>query len=343
MKKLSQFKERFDPSFIAYLKICIDGVVVHHPDFLLIGEHLLKLAGGGKRLRPFMLDLAFSSARGRDVSRILHSMFALELFQLFALIHDDIMDGDTLRHGVETMHVRFDLAQAILVGDLCLVWAMRAINLDSKAESEERSLFMRLSEETMIGQMIDTWHQKKKQAETERIDIAISFKTAKYTFVFPILLGLSFAESGNSTRPVELYTALGEHLGAAFQRLNDLADVLSSEARLGRKPGSDIAADVPTHLSRYFDAHASSSQKAIYAVYRGQPLDHNDIMRVRELFMISGAIEHEKKEIAKILSAAEGALADILSGGDVTSNMANDCREKWHALISHMRSQLIVL
>ncbi|MEN9582427.1 MAG: hypothetical protein RL641_381 [Candidatus Parcubacteria bacterium] len=328
MKELVEFKKYFDAHFISYLRKCIDRVLIHHPDFGPVGEHLVTLARGGKRLRPFVLDLAYRSSGGNNPLAILPALFALELFQLFALIHDDIIDNGSLRHGVETMHIRFDSKQAILVGDHCLAWATRAIALAEQTTQKEMTIFMRLVDETITGQLIDVSLIKKQNIDECLLDTSIELKTARYTFIYPALLGLSYA---GEDFEIEKYKLLGHHLGHAFQRQDDLSDIVSHQADLGKKLGSDISENKPTHLAHYFETHATASQKSIFSVYRGSPLDDNDIIRVRELLELSGAIENERKAIEVRLKKAMEILENI--------SMAETCKKTWLSLVAYMQNK----
>ncbi len=347
MPELHEFKKRFDPLFINFLKKCIDRTLVYYPQFASVGEHLVKLATGGKRLRPFVTTLTYNSGTCMfengdesikrdtcDWEALLPALFSLELYQTFALIHDDIMDNAKTRHGVETIHTHFDMKQALLTGDQCLVWAMRAITDCEKTTKKELAIFLQLAEETNIGQMIDTSLNKRRDISEKLLDTSIELKTARYTFIYPALLGLSLGSGTKSEDKniIDKYQRLGYYLGLAFQRLDDLSDILADEAELGKKSGSDITEDTPTHLSHYFDQHATLGQKEIFAVYRGQPLDRHDIIRVRELFTTVGAIAKEQKVIYESLTEAEKVLASII--------MTPVSRYGWQSIIDFLQNKL---
>ena len=338
MHDLYSFKKQFDIGFRNYLEECVAEVHGHFPEYDRVTEHFLRLAGGGKRLRPYIFNLAYHSAGGESPIMFERVMFGIELFQLFAIIHDDITDGGAKRHGVETLHKRFNVSQAILFGDLCFAWAIRALSQVSSTAlcasdvSKEIKIFSQMATETIIGQIMDTSMAKKSGIGEDLITRMVLLKSAKYTFVYPILLGLSCAGYAG---PKDGYTKLGLLLGESFQRINDLADIMSEEKLHGTKLGADVTADVPTNLLSTFEKIASSTQKEIYSIYRGQPLDDHDIAHVRELFIASGAVAREKDAITTLLVEAERLLFGLA--------IAQQQASLWQILISLLRSKVDAL
>ena len=343
MKELYDFKLHFDEGYLQYVKDHVASMLVYDEAFAPVGEHLLLLAKGGKRLRPFIFNLGLGlctngqhdvANKNDDIFLYNELQYALEFFQLFALIHDDIIDESHLRHGVDTLHVRFGLSTALLVGNQCLIWAMQSLFKNENLTRAESILFTKMAEETNIGQMIDSTLSKRPNVTLDLIRTSIELKTAKYTFVYPALLGLSCAaetakyyqESLETLQPICLL------LGTAFQRLDDLADILQDEAGLGKKPCGDVTKDIPTHISHYFDTHATQTQQEIYFVYRGQPLDAFDVTRVREILLVSGAIDHEIKEIERLLDECT-TLIHV-----ATSTIEN--KNSWLKMITWFREKL---
>jgi geranylgeranyl pyrophosphate synthase len=215
---LKIFKTHFDPLFLNYIEQKLDSLFAmpHRVGFFISEqEHLLVLARSGKRIRAYV---AFLSARshkhfcGEDFYPLL---FALELFHLFALIHDDIIDGSPTRRGIKSFHALFGENQAILWGDLVLTLAHKALQ-DAFLSRETETLFSQMAEETIFGQMLDIAPDLDASRE-----LTIELKTARYTFVYPILLGISASSKSLLTSD---YARFGLLLGKAFQRLDDLLD-----------------------------------------------------------------------------------------------------------------------
>ena len=95
----------------------IDRYFTHAPGELnRASAHLLN--AGGKRLRPAVVMLSADAVMHGSSSDIIPAALALELTHTFTLIHDDIMDGDSLRRGVPTVHTKWDMPTGILAGDV---------------------------------------------------------------------------------------------------------------------------------------------------------------------------------------------------------------------------------
>jgi len=88
--------------------------------------HLLN--AGGKRLRPAVVMLAADAVRSGSSADIMPAALALEVTHTFTLIHDDIMDGDSLRRGVPTVHTKWDMPTGILAGDVLYARAFEFIS-----------------------------------------------------------------------------------------------------------------------------------------------------------------------------------------------------------------------
>ena len=115
---------------------------------------------------------------------------------------------------MKSFHELFGKSSAILCGDLCFSLAFQAVSTVAYPK-EARALFSQMTSQTIFGQMLDTKNDSSLR------DLVIDLKTARYTFLFPILLGLSVSKSQKSNSQ---YVSLGLLLGRAFQRLDDLSD-----------------------------------------------------------------------------------------------------------------------
>ena len=106
--ELKNFKARLDPLIEAYF----DSVIkeLRKEDDLVaeaIGHVKTIVLSGGKRLRSAFMYYGYLGAGGTETEKMLHTSMSIELIHSFLLIHDDIIDRDDLRHGVETLHKRY--------------------------------------------------------------------------------------------------------------------------------------------------------------------------------------------------------------------------------------------
>ncbi|HJK09540.1 MAG TPA: polyprenyl synthetase family protein, partial [Methanocorpusculum sp.] len=96
------------------------------------------LLGGGKRLRPAMVLLAADAVRKGASTDVFSAALALEWTHTFTLVHDDIMDGDSLRRGRPTVHVVWDEPTAILAGDVLYAKAFEYLCSVKNASAESK-------------------------------------------------------------------------------------------------------------------------------------------------------------------------------------------------------------
>jgi farnesyl diphosphate synthase len=197
--------------------------------------------GAGKRLRPF---LVLESARLFNVPRAcpLRVGAALECVHCYSLVHDDLpaMDDDELRRGKPTAHKKFDEATAILAGDSLLTLAFEILaHEDTHPDAMTRStLVLELAKasgkEGMAGgQMLDIEAEKESSSALEHIMRIQSHKTGAL-FRFACESGAILA--GSDRAPLRRYA---DDIGLAFQITDDLLDLESTPAELGKATQKD--------------------------------------------------------------------------------------------------------
>ena len=225
----------------------------------LHGAMRYALFGGGKRLRPALCRL-FCSSLGGEEEKALRPAVALELIHTYSLVHDDLpcMDDDELRRGRATVHVAFDEASAVLVGDALLTLAFEI--LSHPAVREPASLVGCLaraagSRGMVGGQALDLSLEARGPAASGEVGVAntqepmhaLSDMHARKTgalFAAACELGAITAGADPDTR--RRAAEYGLALGRAFQATDDLLDVTGDAATLGKTPGKDEALERPT-------------------------------------------------------------------------------------------------
>ena len=203
--------------------------------------------GGGKRLRPF---LAVETARmlGQDGPGALRAGAAIELVHCYSLVHDDLpaMDDDDLRRGQPTVHVAYDEATAILVGD-----ALQALAFETLADPEtdrtpavRADLVLGLARAAGLGgmvggQMLDLAAEGRYgPAEPTEPDVRRlqAMKTGAI-LAFSVEAGAIVGRAGEDDR--SRLAAYGRAIGAAFQVADDILDREASAETLGKRTGKD--------------------------------------------------------------------------------------------------------
>lgn len=203
----------------------------------------------GKRLRPILVLLAAEAVGGAS-EWAMPAAVAVEAIHCYSLIHDDLpaMDDDDLRRGRPTLHVQFDEATAILAGDAlqplafaCLAAAQRPVAQIAEAV---QCLAAAAGPTALVGgQMLDI-EAETSGGDLRTLEAIHRGKTAAMIRV-SCELGAIFG-SGNEQHRRAL-TLYGEQIGLAFQIVDDLLDVRSDQAAMGKRTGKDAAAGKLTY------------------------------------------------------------------------------------------------
>ena len=176
----------------------------------------------GKRLRPILVFLSGKLFKS-NVNDLMKAAVAVELLHIFTLIHDDIMDGDDIRHGKPSLHEKWDISTAILSGDAIFTLAQLAIsNLDEKA-------YKRLNEISLLvceGQALDKEFENDNSISMDKYLNMITKKTGS-------LLGLcselgAIVSGQKMDIRSKLYT-FGVNLGLAFQIQDDYLEIFGEQ------------------------------------------------------------------------------------------------------------------
>ncbi len=205
---------------------------------------------GGKRVRP-LLTFAAGEFAGADERRLDIAGSAVEMIHAYSLVHDDMpcMDDDVLRRGKATVHVEYDEATALLVGDALqtLAFQLLAENVladDPKAQLEMlRTLAVAAGSRGMAGgQAIDLEATGKSLTQTE-----LEFMHVRKTgALISAAVKLGALCAGPCPAPLEQYA---HRVGLAFQVVDDVLDAEASTATLGKTAGKDSKQGKPTYVS----------------------------------------------------------------------------------------------
>jgi geranylgeranyl diphosphate synthase type I len=273
--------------------------------FELVRSYVL---GGGKRIRPTFCYWGWRGAGGADCDEIVRAAAALELFHAFALIHDDIMDGSDTRRGRPSMHRQlaalhadadwhgrseaFGIAAAILVGDLCMIWADELLHrsgLDLVRVRAAQPVYSRMRSEVICGQYLDVAETARRAFSVPRSMRVIRYKAAKYSVEHPLRLGGVLAAGGPDL--LASYTAFGLPLGEAFQLRDDMIGVFGEPAVTGKSTLDDLREGKPTVLMAYAADHATPAQLAVIRRLHGnRQLDSAGAAQLRAILHATGAV-----------------------------------------------------
>ena len=201
---------------------------------------------GGKRLRPILCRAA-AAAVGAAPDQALGPALAIEVLHTYTLIHDDLpcMDDDDLRRGQPTCHKRFDEATAVLAGDALLTLAFEWL-----ARAGEPDLLTELARAAgstgVIGGQVEDLAAESRTPDAGTLDYIHRHKTAALIRA-AVVIGARVATQRPAT--IDALAAYGEALGLAFQIVDDILDVTSDTASLGKPVGSDEANGKMTYVA----------------------------------------------------------------------------------------------
>lgn len=200
---------------------------------------------GGKRIRPALTLLACNLFSDYPENAI-NPALAIELFHNFTLIHDDIMDGSSLRRGKPTVHKKWDDNVGILSGDAMLIKAYEILSYSPKQILHELFvIFNKTASEVCEGQQYDMDYQASMSVTIQDYLQMIELKTS---VLLAASLKIGSLCGGASEKDANLLYSFGKDLGIAFQLQDDLLDVYADQQVFGKSVGSDIIANKKTFL-----------------------------------------------------------------------------------------------
>ncbi|MBC3810505.1 polyprenyl synthetase family protein [Undibacterium aquatile] len=207
---------------------------------------------GGKRVRP-LLVYAAGQLFDAPQEALDRAAAAVEMIHAYSLVHDDMpcMDDDALRRGKPTVHVKYDEATALLVGDALQAQAFLVLS-EGNASAETRLGLVRLlahasgSVGMCGGQAIDL-ASVGLALTREQLEQMHRLKTGALLRA-SVLLGASCGKTLNPEETVALNTYAAA-IGLAFQVVDDVLDATADSATLGKTAGKDAADNKPTYVS----------------------------------------------------------------------------------------------
>jgi octaprenyl-diphosphate synthase len=251
-----------------------------------IPEYLLSL--GGKRIRP-VLTLLFAKATGTTspTQSVLDISAGIELIHMATLMHDDIIDQSPIRRHKASPYAVYGTPFTLLSGDFLLT---RAFGLCARLPREVIIATEQACIELVEGETLETAlsigeHSLETGLTVARRKTAALFRLAAYCPAF--LANLSEVQQRAAS-------AFGEALGVAFQIIDDILDVTSTEAVLGKLPGLDIAERKPSMINLLW--LASGDPRAHILLTPPEPATGSkSVAECLELLSSSPVLEETKK------------------------------------------------
>ncbi len=325
---------------------CID--VLGPAGIDVAGDVLLEFVKGGKCLRSTFMYLGWLCGEPAGDAAV-SATASLELLHAFALLQDDVMDGSESRRGLPAAHVqfadwhrrrkmsgpslRFGESAAILLGDLCLVWAEQMLR-DSGLENHQLTRawprYDAMRTELAVGQFADLASDVRDLPTMESVMTVARLKSGNYTVRRPLEIGAAMA--GCDER---LLAGLGDYgcaVGEAFQLRDDVLGIFGSPAVTGKPNGGDLLERKATSVVVAAHQLADPSTRRQFRELEGRDaLDEAAVEHWRNLIRATGAVQLIEQLIADRVAAAEKALDGAGIGDPVMAalvDMAGMCARR---------------
>jgi geranylgeranyl diphosphate synthase type I len=280
---------------------------------------------GGKRLRTAFAWCGWRASGGNGgAEELLRVGAALELIQACALIHDDVMDGSSIRRGAPSLHVDFarlhraacmngsadeySTAAAVLAGDLALVWAddlLTEAALESLHGARVQREWRAMRQEMVAGQYRDMHSQASGSSGLDEAVTIATLKSALYTVERPLALGASLVGADPGT--LDVLRSAGRCAGLAFQLRDDLLGAFGDPAVTGKPADDDLRERKLTYLLAVATrlAAASGDEEAITALKPSDSLRSDEaIGRMRAAMERTGARVVVEAKITKLAASS---------------------------------------
>ncbi len=326
--RLHAYKTAIDADIAEYAKNIRDVTTAQHGAYAALSTdiYLDVLGRGGKRIRGSLVLCGYEMSGGTDRTMIMHAARAIEMLHAYMLIVDDVQDRSLLRRGKPTAHELFaehhrthglkgDAAHAgmslalnaALVGDHAAQMILANLGADAQLRLNALSIVNRTMLITCHGQTADMMNELSLRPTSSDIDRVLEMKTALYSFINPLHVGMVLAGAG--CEYTDAITPYALHLGKAFQITDDILGIFGNEERLGKSPMDDIREGKATVLSVYALDHTTGKEREFLDACLGNAsLTPQDFARCRDIVQKSGARNHATAYATREITAALEAL-----------------------------------
>jgi geranylgeranyl diphosphate synthase type I len=313
------------------------------------GDILLKFVSGGKCLRSTFMYLGWlCGAAPSDAA--LSAAASLELLHAFALLQDDVMDQSAERRGRPAAHVqlaqwhrerglsgsaeRFGESAAILLSDLCLIWAeqmLRESGIEPRRLHQIWPRYDAMRVELAVGQFADLANDVRDLPPLEAVLDVARRKSGNYTVRRPLEIGAAMADCDDRT--LAQLGRYGAAVGEAFQLRDDMLGVFGSPATTGKPSGGDLLEHKATSVvvTAYQIADAPTRRQLV-ELMNSDDLDDAALDRFRTLIVTTGAAQRIEDMMSHCVECARNALEKTViddSARAALGNLADACVERY--------------
>jgi geranylgeranyl diphosphate synthase, type I len=283
---------------------------------------------GGKRFRALLVLAGYHLVTGRPPRAAIPAAAALEHFQSWMLIHDDIIDHSEVRRGGPTLHRDvarrqariggaatsddFGAGVAITLGDLEEPWTWESL-LQSRAPPARLLAaigeVVRMTRLTAYGQLLDLCNGTREPSRVREADVleVHRLKSAVYTVVSPMRIGAALA--GGSSGLLADLEAIGTDLGIAFQLRDDVLGAGFEAGEIGKSANDLVEGKRTLLVVRAWSDGSPAERAALVRVLGRSTSTAAEIARARRAIRSSGSLRYSEEMIEQLTERALGRLA----------------------------------
>jgi len=287
----------------------VDQLIINEltSDVILINQvgHYI-VGSGGKRLRPMLLLLA-AKALGRANDNHLILAAVIEFIHTATLLHDDVVDDSELRRGKESANAVWGNAASVLVGDYLYSSAFEMMVRTGNMRVME--ILSKTTTAIAEGEVLQLLNCNNPETTEAKYLEVIARKTA---ILFSAATKLAAVISGASSEIEEGLAQYGQHLGIAFQLIDDALDYKATKEELGKNLGDDLAEGKPTLPLIYAIQNGTESEANIIidAIKNGNRDVFNEVYAVVQRTKAIDYTEQRADEEAQKAITALNVLPD---------------------------------
>lgn len=347
---LTPLRERVLTAVTDFLDTCCsDSLYGANVD---IAEDVLRgMLAEGKCVRSSYLYLGWQCG-AQPTEATVRAAASLELLHAFALVQDDVMDESDMRRGRPSAHrafeqwhherglpgssVRFGESAAVLLGDLCLVWAeqmLRESGAGASALARAWPRYDAMRTELAVGQFADLVNDSAGFPSLNDVLDVARRKSGNYTVRRPLEIGAALA--GCDDTVLGVLGHYGEAIGEAFQLRDDLLGVFGAPESTGKPTGTDlIARKATTVVVAGYELASGAQQRQFKEFMTADQLGSEDVTRWQALISEVGTVEWIEDMISQRFTTAVDALGSLgpaqldAAARSALVTMASACTER---------------
>lgn len=327
-QKLGQYKTAIDADIAVYAAHVRKSTLKQYGEYssAVTEAYLNMLERGGKRIRGALVMAGYEMSGGKDREMIVRAATAIEMLHAYILIIDDIQDRSKMRRNFPTVHealadfhrknhLRGDAAHTgislALNSALSGGHAAQTILAGLSVDAELRLKVIGIVNHTMVttahGQTADIMNELVENIANNDVERALEWKTAHYTILNPLCVGMVLAGAGcEETDAIRDYAL---HTGKAFQITDDIMGVFGTDEQTGKSVMDDIREGKRTLISLYAIEHAAGADRTLLLSCLGNDaLTREEFEQCQQIIIRTGALGDSQKLAAKHAQLALEAL-----------------------------------